>query len=167
MAHGQELKVELRRLYVFEQFDLQMSAEKVGVAISTARRWKQAAEKSGDDWDRMRDVNSIAGGKVEDVAKGILTRYLINTSNILQEIEDNDKLNVVERAQLLTNLGDSFTKMTAASKKLVPSVTKQAAGTEMIIEFTEYVKKHKPQILADVLDLMEGFSVHLIEKFEE
>jgi len=75
MAHDEKTKADVRRYYVFDCLTLEQAAEKAKVSYNTARRWKKEAEARGDNWDTVRDANTMASGKVEDVARGMLTHF--------------------------------------------------------------------------------------------
>nr|WP_247646856.1 DUF1804 family protein [Haemophilus influenzae] len=81
MAHDEKTKADVRRYYVFDCLTLELAAEKAGVSYNTARRWKREAEARGDNWDKVRDANTMANGKVEDVARGMLTAFVLYFEN--------------------------------------------------------------------------------------
>ncbi len=53
MAHDVEVQKAVRQAYVFDRLSLEMAAERAGVSFGTARRWKAAAEKNGDNWKKL------------------------------------------------------------------------------------------------------------------
>ncbi len=61
MARAPEEKAAVRHSYVHEKLSLEAAADKHGVPIGTARRWK-ATDPA--DWDKARAVNALsaAGG---------------------------------------------------------------------------------------------------------
>lgn len=166
MAYDEKTKAYVRRYYVFEGMSLESAAEKAEVSFATARRWKKQAEDLGDDWDRVRDAHTIAGGKVEDVAKGMLTRFVVQFGNVLEQVEQASELNAREKAELLCGLGDSFTKMTAASKRLIPEVSALAVAMETIELLANEIKQKKPDLLSDFIELLDDVEQRLQKEFK-
>ncbi|HHF7116599.1 TPA: DUF1804 family protein [Haemophilus influenzae] len=159
MAHDDKTKVSVRRYYVFYCLTLEIAAEKAGVSYNTARRWKREAEAKGDNWDKVRDANTMASGKVEDVARGMLTAFVLYFENTMDEIKRAEALPVSEKAKLIQGLGDSYSKMVASSKRLLPEVSELATAWKVIEMVTNLIKTKHPDLLPaflSVLDDLEG-----------
>ena len=159
MAHDEKTKADVRRYYVFDCLTLELAAEKAGVSYNTARRWKREAEAKGDNWDKVRDANTMASGKVEDVARGMLTAFVLYFENTMDEIKRAEELPVSEKAKLIQGLGDSYSKMVASSKRLLPEVSELATAWKVIEMVTNLIKTKHPDLLPaflSVLDDLEG-----------
>ena len=159
MAHDEKTKAYVRRYYVFDCLTLEQAAEKAKVSYNTARRWKKEAEARGDNWDTVRDANTMASGKVEDVARGMLTTFVIYFENTMEELRHAEKLPVSEKAKLIQGLGDSYSKMVASSKRLLPEVSELATAWKVIEMVTNLIKTKHPDLLPaflSVLDDLEG-----------
>ena len=159
MAHDEKTKADVRRYYVFDCLTLEIAAEKAGVSYNTARRWKREAEAKGDNWDKVRDANTMASGKVEDVARGMLTAFVLYFENTMDEIKRTEELPVSEKAKLIQGLGDSYSKMVASSKRLLPEVSELATAWKVIEMVTNLIKTKHPDLLPaflSVLDDLEG-----------
>lgn len=159
MAHDEKTKADVRRYYVFDCLTLELAAEKAKVSYNTARRWKREAEARGDNWDKVRDANTMASGKVEDVARGMLTAFVLYFENMMDEIKRAEKLPVSEKAKLIQGLGDSYSKMVASSKRLLPEVSELATAWKVIEMVTNLIKTKHPDLLPaflSVLDDLEG-----------
>lgn len=165
MAHSPTVKTQLRRHYVFDRFTLEQAAEKVGVSFNTARRWKADAKASGDDWDKARDVQIMAGGELEDLSQSLLTGFLVQYRTTMDEIQTDKELNSKEKTALLSTLADSFTKMTAASKRILPDVSELAVALRTIELLGEFVQQNHPALLGDFLDVLDGFGLVLDKEF--
>lgn len=166
MAHDPQVKAQLKRLYVFDRCSLEQAAEKLKVSLPTARRWKREAEKMGDDWDKARDVQVMAGGELEDVAKGILAGFLIQYKTVMTELEGNTEISAVDKVQALTGLADSFSKMTASSKKLLPSIDELATAIRAVKLVFDVATERKPHLQADFLELLELLEPLLTTHFQ-
>lgn len=159
MAHDEKTKADVRRYYVFDCLTLELAAEKAKVSYNTARRWKREAEARGDNWDKVRDANTMASGKVEDVARGMLTAFVLYFENTMDEIKRAEELPVSEKAKLIQGLGDSYSKMVASSKRLLPEVSELATAWKVIEMVTNLIKTKQPDLLPaflSVLDDLEG-----------
>jgi len=167
VAHDDKTKKAVRHAYVFDCVTLELAAEKAGVSFGTARRWKKQAQAAGDDWDKVRDAHTLAGGKVEDVARGMLTTFVLYFEKLMDELKQSEDLPISDKAQLLQGLGDSYTKMVAASKRLVPEVSEFAAAMRTVKRFGEHVQSNKPQLLNDFLDLLDSFGPVLDKEFRK
>ncbi len=159
MAHDEKTKADVRRYYVFDCLTLELAAEKAKVSYNTARRWKREAEARGDNWDKVRDASTMASGKVEDVARGMLTTFVLYFENTMDEIKRAEELPVSEKAKLIQGLGDSYSKMVASSKRLLPEVSELATAWKVIEMVTNLIKTKHPDLLPaflSVLDNLEG-----------
>ncbi|HDR1020961.1 TPA: DUF1804 family protein [Pasteurella multocida] len=165
MAFDEKTRAFVRRYYVFDFLSLEQSASKAGVSFNTARRWKKEAEKKGDDWDKARDVQVMAGDELADISKGLLSGFLMQYRATMDELQNSD-LNVGEKVDRLSSLADSFTKMTAASKRILPEVSEIATALKTVKLLGSYIQENKPQLLGEFLDLLEGFGERLDKEFK-
>lgn len=159
MAHDEKTKADVRRYYVFDCLTLELAAEKAKVSYNTARRWKREAEARGDNWDKVRDASTMASGKVEDVARGMLTTFVLYFESTMDELRKTEDLPVSEKAKLIQGLGDSYSKMVASSKRLLPEVSELATAWKVIEMVTNLIKTKHPDLLPaflSVLDDLEG-----------
>ena len=120
MAHDEKTKAYVRRYYVFDCLTLEQAAEKAKVSYNTARRWKKEAEARGDNWDTVRDANTMASGKVEDVARGMLTTFVIYFEKTMEELRHAEDLPVQTKTtdkQVLDVIIDALNEFGAILKK--------------------------------------------------
>lgn len=75
MAHPQEIREKLRRLYVSGEQTLETAALMCEIPQTTARAWKRADKEKGDDWDKMRAAYTLADGGIEDLSRAMLAGY--------------------------------------------------------------------------------------------
>ncbi len=76
MAHPAETRDKLRGLYI-NGTSLEVAAAMCGVAYGTARKWRDTAKDKGDDWDKLRAAYTLSGGSIEDLARAIMTGFLV------------------------------------------------------------------------------------------
>lgn len=167
MAHDPKVKTTVRKHYVFDRFTLEQSAQKAGVSFGTARRWKAEAEKAGDDWDKARDVQIMAGGEIADISQSLLTGFIVQYRSTMDALQNDAELSSKEKVLLLSALADSFTKMTAASKRILPDVSERVVAMQTIEKFGEYIQTEHPHLLSEFLDTLVGFGVVLDQMFKK
>ena len=166
MAHDEKTKADVRRYYVFDCLTLELAAEKAKVSYNTARRWKREAEARGDNWDKVRDANTMASGKVEDVARGMLTTFVLYFENTMDEIKRAEELPVSEKAKLIQGLGDSYSKMVASSKRLLPEVSELATAWKVIEMVTNLIKTKHPDLLPTFLSVLDDLENIVKQEFK-
>ena len=108
----------------------------------------------------------MASGKVEDVARGMLTTFVLYFESTMDELRKTEDLPVSEKAKLIQGLGDSYSKMVASSKRLLPEVSELATAIKTVKLFGEYIQTNKPELTGDFLDLLNGFGETLSKEFK-
>ena len=166
MAHDEKTKAYVRRYYVFDCLTLEQAAEKAKVSYNTARRWKKEAEARGDNWDTVRDANTMASGKVEDVARGMLTTFVIYFEKTIEELRHAEDLPVSDKAKLIQGLGDSYSKMVASSKQLLPEVSELATAWKVIEMVTNLIKTKHPDLLPTFLSVLDDLENIVKQEFK-
>ncbi len=161
MAHPIATRDQLRRHYVFDRLSLDKAADLTGVAYGTAKRWKDAAAKEGDDWDKVRSAHTLAGGELEDIARQLLTDLIVQYQATIELIKQNPDFGALQRVQLLTSLSDSYNKALAASKRLVPETSKLATALEVVDALSDYIRSHHSSHLAAFVEILPGFAEKL------
>jgi transposase-like protein len=92
MAHPPETREKVRRLYIQSQLSLQIVSSQCGVSFATAARWKKDAQDSGDDWDKLRAANVLAGNGMEDVGRAILMGLLVQYQTTIEQLNVDSQL---------------------------------------------------------------------------
>ena len=121
MAHPQDAREKVRRLYVFEQLPLEMAALQAEVPIGTARRWKSADKAKGDDWDKVKTAHVMASGGAEEIARAIFTGLMIQYQAVIEQLNADISIPPAEKVQMLTSMADAFNKAVSASARIPPS----------------------------------------------
>jgi hypothetical protein len=174
MAYSREIREKLRRSYVFDKLALEKAAELHDVPFITARRWKSEAKKAGDDWDKQRDAHMMAGGSIEDTARGILSNLIIQftaTSEALNDIDINalepkERIAfIAKRVDMLASLADAYNKGISASKKILPETSELATAMQVITMFSEFIASKYPQHLSAFAEVLEPFGEEIEKKY--
>lgn len=165
MAHGEDTRRSVRAAYVFDQLGLEVAAVKEGVPVATARRWKSEARKAGDDWDKARSAQMIAGGGIEDVVRQTLAVMVQQTQATADAIQADDAMPALAKVQALASLADSHTKMAAVLRRLMPETDQLAVAMGVIKLLLDYVRKAQPAHAAAVAAVLEGFGDEVVKHY--
>ncbi|WP_410499693.1 DUF1804 family protein [Chitinibacter sp. S2-10] len=168
MAHPQETRDKLRRLYIFDQQPIEMAALQCNVPIGTARRWKSDALEDGDDWDKSRAAQTLAGGSMEELARQMLAGFLLQYQAAMEALNASDgeeKLTAMARVNMLASLADSYNKTVAASKRVLPETSQLATAMEVLQALAAFTRDHHPQHAAALLEVLEPFGKEVAKRF--
>lgn len=157
MAHPDDTRRAVRAGYVFDQLGLEVAAVKEGVPVATARRWKAEAKKAGDDWDKARSAQLIAGGGIEDVVRQTLAVMVQQTQATAEAIQVAENMEPIAKVQALASLADSHTKMAAVLKRMMPETDRLAVALEVIKRLLEFTKANYPGNAAALAEMLEAF----------
>jgi len=157
MAHPVETRKALRQSVVHGRLTLEVAAALHGVASGTARRWKQAALLSGDDWDKAQSAQLLAGGGLEAVARQVLVGLVTQLQATMEAVQNDAALSPALKVQLLASLADAYNKAVAASKKALPQTHALARALQFIQKLAEFIRTRYPQHRAAFDELLEPF----------
>lgn len=166
MAHGDDVRRKVRAGYVFDQLDLSLAAIKEGVPEATARRWKREAKAAGDDWDRARSAQLLAGGGVEEVVRQTLAALVQQGQALIETIQADNEIRTGEKVQMLASLADSYNKLIAASKRMMPETDKLAVGMDVLKRLAEFTRARHPQHANALLAVLEPFGDELAKAYD-
>lgn len=157
MAHSDDTRRAVRAAYVFDQLGLEVAAVKEGVPVATARRWKAEAKKAGDDWDKARSAQMIAGGGIEDVVRQTLAVMVQQTQATAEAIQIAENMEPLAKVQALASLADSHTKMAAVLKRMMPETDRLAVALDVIKRLLEFTRARYPGNAAGLAGMLEAF----------
>ncbi|WP_353115346.1 DUF1804 family protein [Nitratidesulfovibrio sp.] len=162
MAHAEETRRQLRAAFIYDQLPLEMAATRAGVPASTAARWKRQAKADGDDWDKARTASMLAMGGTDDVARQVLTDYMVQHKTLLDELREGT-LKPKERADILASLADSFNKTVAACRRVMPETNELAVALRILNRLAEFVQREYPNHIEAFLEILEPFGETLTQ----
>lgn len=165
MAHSDDTRRKLRAAYVIDQLTLEVAALKLGVPTGTARRWKTEAKAAGDDWDRARSAQMIAGGGIEDVVRQTLAVVVQQVQATVQAIQDAPEMSPQDKVQMLASLADAYNKLMAASKRLMPETDKLGVAMDVVKRMSEFVARRRPALAHEFVELLEPFGEELAKAY--
>lgn len=165
MAHPDETRRAVRAAYVFDQLGLEVAAVKEGVPVATARRWKSEARKAGDDWDKARSAQMIAGGGIEDVVRQTLAVVVQQVQATVESIQAAEDMPPADKVQMLASLADAYNKLMAVSKRMMPETDRLAVALEVIKRLLEFTKANYPGNAAALAEMLEAFGTEIAKAY--
>lgn len=165
MAHSDDTRRKLRAAYVIDQLGLEVAALKEGVPTATARRWKSEAKTAGDDWDRARSAQLIAGGGMEEVIRQTLAVVVQQVQATVESIQAAPDMSPGDKVQMLASLADAYNKLMAASKRMMPETDKLGVAMDVVKRLSEFVAKRKPGLAGEFVELLEPFGEELAKAY--
>lgn len=163
--HPQETRAKLRRCYVYERLPLAAAAEQAGVTYGTARRWKKAAQDTGDDWDRARSAARMAEGGVGDLTHRVIEDFALLFESTIQSLKARDDPNPIATAEALSRLADAYNKTMRAAGQADPKIAELSVALKVLEELTAYIRERWPQHLPVFAQILEPFGQRLSEVF--
>lgn len=164
VAHSSRKKGEVRSAYIFENLPLAQISLMQGISVATLRAWKKKACESGDDWDKLRAANLLAGEGMEAIARQTLSEYVVQHKAVMSEVLAAKDMTAQQKTQALASIADSFNKMIAASKRVLPMSDELAIALRVIQLLTEFVRQKFPQHTQALLEILEPFTEEVAAK---
>lgn len=165
MAYTTADKDKVRRAYIFDKLPLDKCAMLHGISYPTVQRWKKQALEQGDDWDKVKSAQTLAGGEIEDVARTLLTDLIIIFKNTTDGVK-SDEIDSVTKVKLLASLADSYNKSVSANKKLMPVTDKLAVAMTVMEMLGRYIQDTKPEAMPAFVEILVPFGEVLSKEFE-
>jgi hypothetical protein len=165
MAHGEDIRRAVRAAFIFQQLTLEVSAQRSGVPLATARRWKRDALDAGDDWDKARAAQMIAGGGIEDVVRQTLAVVVQQVQSTVDAIQASPDMPPAEKVKALASLADAYNKLMAASRRLMPETDRLAVATDVVRRLGEFVRSRHPRHVAAFAEILEPFADELARTY--
>lgn len=162
MAHSPDKKTKLRAAYI-GGLPLEAAADKTGVPYATARNWYRAAMLAGDDWDAFQKASLIVGGGgIEQALGRIIAAGLLRCEALL---ESTAAAEPAEAVKAMGVMGDTVSKLRAASKGMVPETDKLAVATDVVKRLAEFTRTKHPKHAAALIEVLEPFADELARAY--
>ncbi|MCB6182326.1 DUF1804 family protein [Leeia sp. TBRC 13508] len=165
MAHGKEVREAVRAYYIRDRLSLEVAAARAGVAYGTARRWKSDSEESGDDWDKLRSAQMMAGGAIEDIARQMLNGMVLQYQSTIETLNLDTSIPSATKVQMLSSLADAYNKTISASKKIMPETSELATAMEVVQQLAEFVRTKYPKHVQAFAEILEPFADELARSY--
>lgn len=161
MAHAAEKKAAARAAYVFDRLPAADAAAAAGVPEATFRNWKNSARRAGDDWDHARAASALSARGTEEIVQSVLHEYLLQHQATVAQLNADQDVNALQKAEVLARLADSFHKHVSAVGRLSPKLSRKAVALDVIDALLEYTRAHYPRHGAALVEVLEPFAAHL------
>ncbi len=161
MAHGEDTRRAVRAAFVFDQLPLEAAAVKAGVPGGTAKRWIREARAAGDDWERARSAQMIAGGGLEDVVRQTLAVVVQQVQATVEIINQSQDMDAATKVQMLVSLADAYNKLMSASRRMMPETDALALRLDTVKRLGEFIRSKHPRHAAAFSELLEPFAAEL------
>ncbi len=165
MAHAPETRTRLRAAYVYDRLGLEAAAERVGIGVATARRWKAAAEAEGDDWERARAAAGLAGSGLASIAQMIVADYLPLHQAVVEALKTDAQTPPLAKAEALSKLADAFTKTMSAVAKASPQMSRLAVATDVLQRLAAWTAAQRADLAPALLEVLEPFAADLAREY--
>lgn len=165
MAHDDTKRRAVRADFVFNGLSLEVSAAKHGVPHATVRNWKREYKAAGDDWDKARGAQMLAGGCVEEVMRQTLAVAIQQTQATIEAIQANTEMSPQDKVKALASLSDSLNKLMAAFARKMPETDKLAVATDVAKRMAEFVRANYPQHAAAFAEILGPFGDELARAY--
>ncbi len=165
MAHADDIRRQVRAAYVFDQLSLEAAATTAGISYASARNWKRQGKDLGDDWDKARGAQMIAGGGIEDVVRQTLAVVVQQVQATVEAIQQTPDMKPGDKVQMLCSLADAYNKLMAASRKLMPETDKLAVATDVVKRLAEFTRTKHPKHAAALIEVLEPFADELARAY--
>lgn len=165
MAHSDDKRRAVRAAYVFDQLSLEMAGLKHDVPFATVRNWRRADKDMGDDWDKARSAQMIAGGGIEDVVRQTLAIVVQQVQATVQAIQDAPDMTPSTKVDMLASLADAYNKLMAASRRLMPETDKLAVAQDTLKRLADFTRVKHPKHAAALIEVLEPFADELARAY--
>lgn len=166
MAHDPQKKAQVRASFV-QGLPLQSAAAQHDVSYQTARNWKGAAKREGDDWDVARTARRMTRGGMASLTNEILEGLATQFAATLQVMQEAKNMEPIKQADMLLRLSDAYVKCMAAAARGNPKLDSLAVAMDVLRELGEFVRENAPDLRERMLELLEAFGPHIVGRLNQ
>lgn len=164
MAHDPKVRNQLRAKYL-QVMPLTTAADVCKVSYQTARNWKRAAKEAGDDWDISRAAQRMSRTNIDNMTSQVVEEMSMQFLATLEELKNNQKLQPVQKADILARLSDSFIKTVNAAGRSNPKLATLSICMDVLRDFASFVQAKYPKEHARFIAYLEEFGQEVAKKY--
>lgn len=164
MAHAETTRLAVRGGYVHRGLTLSEAARQAGVSDATARTWKRQAKLAGDHWDTARQAARLAEGGLGTITERVLAEFSKLFEHTIDDLR-RSPASPLDVAKAMATLSDAYQKTVKAAGCVDPKLAELGIALDAIKKFSEFVKKHDPEILPRIAAQLEPFGAHLAQEW--
>lgn len=145
MAHPQEKRDKVRQLYI-EGLPLNGAAISCDVGYDTARDWKKAAKKKGDDWDTARAAYKISEQGIGELNQQLVEDFARQVITTTRELETAN-IPAAVKAEMLAQLADAYAKFSKAFARINPQFSGLSVALDTLKTLADHLRLNDPAAL--------------------
>lgn len=163
MAHSQDTRDKLRRLYI-EGLPLNGAALSSGVSYDTARDWKTRAKAKGDDWDSARAAYRISDAGIDELNQQMVEDFSRQMITTLRELEAAE-ISAASKVGLMAQLSDANAKFAKAFARINPAFSGLSVSLDTLKTIADYLRAHDPAALRALQPHLEDVGAILGKRY--
>jgi len=163
MAHSQDVRDKLRRLYI-EGLPLSGAAISSSVSYDTARDWKAKAKAKGDDWDAARVAYRISEAGIDDLNQQLVEDFARQVITTTRELETST-IPAADKAQLLAQLADAYAKFSKAFSRVNPAFSGLSVSLDTLRTVVDHLVQKDPAALRGLQPHLEDIGAVLGRRY--
>ena len=164
MAYDHATRKKVRAKYV-QGVALTLAADAADVPYNTARNWKRADAEGGDDWDIERSARRMTKSGSEDMVNQVLHELAEQFVATLKVLKEDKKLLAGDRAKIMVQLTDGYSKALSASTRGAPNSNRLAAAMDVIRFLTDRFTAKFPKLRPQFVQAVEQLGDELVREF--
>lgn len=161
MAHPDETRLKVKTAYVRGRMTIADAAAHAGIAEATAKAWKIAAKKLGDDWDVARNAARLAAGGLGDMTMEVMEDFILQFKRSMEELRKADDISPMDRAEILARLSDSYVKTMKAASSSNNNLARLSVALEVLELFGQFIQTKYPHHTPAFVEALEPFGAEL------
>jgi uncharacterized protein YjcR len=166
MAWSDKTRTTARTQYVYDRRNLTEIGRRLKVNVTTITRWKRQAKEAGDDWDKARVANSVAGEGAQAVAVQFMEDFMLLLQATVEDVKNpKTKMEPQQRVDALARLADAYNKAMAAVKRTMPELSELAVSMEVLQALAKFVQAKYPQHAKAFSEILEPFGQELAKRY--
>lgn len=163
MAHSHETRDRVRQLYI-EGMPLTGAAVTCGVSYDTARAWKAASFKKGDNWDTHRTAYRIGDQGIEELSRQLVEDFSRQVITTTRELESSE-LPAKDKALLLAQMADAYSKFSKAFGRINPEYSGLSVALDTIKTIVNHLRVTDKEALKALQPHLDEIGAELGKKY--
>jgi hypothetical protein len=164
MAHDRKTRDQVRAKYV-QGMPLKTAADLARVAYQTARNWKTAAKRDGDDWDIARAAQRMSRSSVDSMTGQVVEEMTVQFLATLEAVKTDTKLAPAAKADILARLSDAFIKVINGAGRSNPKLGAFSICMELLRDLSQFIQTKHPKAHLMFIDILEAFGQEVAKKY--
>lgn len=164
MAYDTATRKKVRAKYV-QGKALTTAALEAEVPYNTVRNWKRADAEAGDDWDIDRSARRMTKTGAEEMVNQVLHELAEQFVATLDALKADKKMKAGDRAKIMVQLTDGYSKALSASTRGAPNSNRLAVAMDVIKFLTDRFSARFPKLRPQFVHAVEQLGDDLVREF--